>query len=1314
MPSDQRLEKLIETVIHTPLDVEHAWNELIDLAQESRSSPAALPFELLFQLGSYVHRMVQRGSWPHLLGAFAPPFAGPVPAPMTVRVESISEPDEPELAESQSSPAEPRPFYYLGEEVLGNLRRLIGRALDQRPKPWSPYEELSLKIYYMSLSCRNDQVAQTANAILNLATSAGKKYPQAPLAHWAAGRAAKLYARAYRKERGRRSPDPKQLWSIANSYATCLSTALSYDEYTARGVCGAAQVPGLLFSIAWTLFRLGTPWLSLDAPILGAALQVMQQPAGLNALLDAHLDLGSSRLLDRIGACVLLTIAHEGDQTRSLRLAFAREALLLAVRYLAERPQDWTRLKPQFPAGNPLLDRFVERTEMLSIRLRHEPALADRSLPCEDSLVQLIRDLVRCFSPLDLTIDEEQPYFDVGAKVRDARAFLQNENAQQDPTWRALFDASRHEEDCEPNQQQRAVERAVEALTPAPRGEAPGRALLRCGAHYQHGRSLQQQRRLLEAIVEFRKARRAALRAYLLPYAAQAQLAVYRIYKKADAHSEARRTASALSLLSELGQLANCPTLSISYAVMIPPPEIERDLSFGCPDDPPPLTEMLRAAMRSRERQLFDGRPKIPGRYVADANALPSYTRLGLWWVAVLSHERKARKGSQQQPPLLVQAADMLVHIAPDSYRIEPLRSLHGGLSIALEAQGVTDRSPAVWPNARYLENGQLFNSWTLFLQQNGNTLSLRQYTEAVMALLSLCLVGPLNGWRQRGLAEMRRRLEKETDRRRAWWRDTDLEERAIELRARAANLEEDRAQHHALRVEQFLWRQRILPELRAAGLGRRPSLVHMRDLASSLDDYVKRAAELEPQELEQIFKWLDRIKGSDLALDEIAQKGKEYDEESETSEELEPLGDSITAPPREDRAHPAPDVPLIRSEFPIAAGAELILDYFLVPNGRNGVPWDALCLVSQVVRNGPALAFEPLRLFPLGMDGSRETEQRKPTQHSFKLLDQILQRETWVQTALTDSQMKNTIKGGLKNIHTLITSLGKTLFSDELQDFLIRTVPRHIYICPHHALYQVPIHALPIKTAGASEALDEKCLLDLGAWTVSYLTKPRSLLSHEGTPPIAKPPTGMITDIADPQSVSGKVHDKLINIGVKNLHYNKVSEIPQLIKTQHSVVFACHGICDRRLGRSGRSRLLLPHGVRLSAALLDELGVDLAGSEVLLAACSGSLTRYDAGGQTGLLDALLRQNTAYVVGALYPIYDEHAAVFASSYVTARTNGDAPAAAYLNSVKTLKTAISEQRTHELKGYSSIPKLLWLLAWLEWSPYLMYGPAPIPQ
>lgn len=1425
---DQRLEKILASLLGSSFDVEAAWKLLIDNQQEAQSGASPLPLELLFLVAAQVHHLC-RQSW---VPDFAAAGAGPLPLPLIRKTVELSDgrtitptvgmyARKTELGGTAPRGVRPRSMtprletrHHPGELVLLNLRRLVQRANKatlsgaadnsradshaaetdapeerKRPvrSPWTAYEQLVLRIYASSLCRKKTQSREGVGAsIAKLAEQATRVFPQTIIGAWAYGRSARLYAQSFQEQTRQRAADPQALAHAAACFADCLMRALTAGRrpHTLEGLGQAARVPGLIFSLAWIVYEHRTHG-RRSSLLVRAIASRLRSDKCMDALLDAYTELDDQRLLDRIGVCSLLAMACTPSraagavaQPNATNAAFAGECMKLAVRYFAEREPHWAQVKlvlthtlrvtaaESSPVPPPVISWLIHKVERLRGMLDRQSLLSLDST-AGDQLAVFIRNLVRC-TPDAASVLDSAPTSQGGGLEKglaqafhsartpnSARNFNPDASADQPADQQVLallMQADELQAACLTRQALKVCERATFDLAKLPLQKTPAISLVHFWTHYQHGRALRQLGEFGKALTVFRKAARAGAYSYLLPHVAHALLAIHGIQQRADADREVTHTESMLRMFTCLGIVAGDGVLSIPYAANQSAPDLavhsavflQNRTGKSAGDGLSTYRKIRVLSERLQEQREFaKGQHLASQRQQSRKRKQPDDTqrarrdrrwRAGLSWVLILDSEPSLGAN------MLAAEKAISVLISTTALRIQPLlrlrADLHAALAqgqqssvdapdaagpIHLARAGALESEPDVtasWPHGREQQHA-LLETWRTVL--DGRSLPLRAWTDCLLSLINICVqsygriadrvpdtIKKIVGSLLDLLNEKGRQLRRE------WWRDTDLADRTIELWARAAELLGDPDMEFEVRIEQLERRLRALPSLRQAGLGRRPSRLLEKDLASALALLWNfgQAAQLTAEQIENVRWRLSRVKPGDLdpeAITNLRPPGAASELDPTEEQFIYEEAASSVALGRPPEGDERPQRVFGRDDLARHnQGGELLLDYFLAPGADRGPEWDALCLVSRVLRlpNG-TIRFLPVQLFDLG-DGYGQNSlknQRKLSQTIQDFVKLLRKRAEWQDDALQGLEA-GVLPSDFKGLISLIKRLGRTLLPRELLALLDRLAPEHVYLCPHGALCHLPIHALPI-------SFDDDCLL-LKAFTVSYVHNPRTLARAAVTPPQVPPSALVDTELFDNFAAALKGEGCL---PMTLMGSDQILEQTALLA---GVAFACHGAFDNRSGSVWRSRLLLPEGIRLTVATIANSRKDLIGKEVLLLACNSAASRAEETDNTGLLNAFLQKGCTFVLGALFPIDAPKAAAFAQTYIADRRASSTPAQAFQNAVQKQRQNRNQDLGHFGNAGSAgsmVPRQAALtvedtrrwLSWLDWAPYVFYGP-----
>ncbi len=238
------------------------------------------------------------------------------------------------------------------------------------------------------------------------------------------------------------------------------------------------------------------------------------------------------------------------------------------------------------------------------------------------------------------------------------------------------------------------------------------------------------------------------------------------------------------------------------------------------------------------------------------------------------------------------------------------------------------------------------------------------------------------------------------------------------------------------------------------------------------------------------------------------------------------------------------------------------------------------------------------------------------------------------------------------------IVSLGAELFPPEMLEALNGI--RRLYVCPHRHLFQIPIHALPVRGKPLYEQFD-----------VSYAMKTVhvvDLLRHRTGQNAAT--RLWLIDTKD-DSVSSELLLRRFN--ASNSWANAGLSAEGLLRdgaVAHQTVMCCHGQMDE--ARGGRARLRLWGGGRLVADDIHRVShvsarqngyqpVDFSTSDWVIAACDAGASRIAMETAPGISLSLVSCGARNVTSSMFRVTPSTAHRFVRYYLEARDE-DRPAA----------------------------------------------------
>jgi len=238
----------------------------------------------------------------------------------------------------------------------------------------------------------------------------------------------------------------------------------------------------------------------------------------------------------------------------------------------------------------------------------------------------------------------------------------------------------------------------------------------------------------------------------------------------------------------------------------------------------------------------------------------------------------------------------------------------------------------------------------------------------------------------------------------------------------------------------------------------------------------------------------------------------------------------------------------------------------------------------------------------------------------------------------------------------TLLQELSDRLFPHYLLNEIRGC--RTLYLCPHRHLFQIPLHAFPLQRPlfrdfDTSYALKTSHIMGLTSKSVQTAAPARrwTVVDEASMGDSLR----WFTNWVAPENEWGRA-----GLGIEDF-------LEAGARASQAVV-CCHGQLDD--ARPGRARLRLWGGGRLVAddihrvAKVSESGVDLRGSDWVIAACDAGRARVAMQTAPGLALSLVTCGAARVTSCLYRVRREVAARFVSNFVKACDRGSgAPFAA---------------------------------------------------
>lgn len=1315
---DLRISRVLHALLHKQSDAETIFQIATDTEAESKQGYAPLPFEVILRAVREVSRLraahlrpeekatvlshpmavplQQAGVQPTATGAEPLGSAGRTTADAEARAGtkggrrgSRTELEKREADRRSLTLGPQRP----PEELLSDLLQTALRHTGA----WSDAERLVLQVqaHIARLSDERpgpdawQRLQSVASDVHRCAQEAVHRFPDNSLIPWVQCSALRLYLRLFQ-------------WKHQPSD---FNSCLEHLQGVLQAHCPASEVRGLLFMLAQHVQGILSVPITLEQ---AASLRVCMARCR-DALVQAYLDLDERRLLDRIGVCSLLARTQK-DQSEDISYAFSWETLQLSVRYIGEAVNDidiatftqtvqskrrtLTKPWPQIlNAARRLREQIPGARAAAATGFRHpglEAGLAELlhwhvSRVGEAGERRIERILHRCFCDDEELLALPQDLLRLAnagdtAQLTLALQALPTSQSLEERITICLVQAIAFGNACQVEQRRAALDAAVALL---PTASDRRNCLLRWSVLYQRGRARRQLQDLIGALDDFRQAGRSAVLAFAAPRVAQIMLAQQRMFEAAGAESREIRCASVVRLLCGLGLIAGHVQSVVHCAVGHFPP-----WPYGNKLQIPLLREVDQANERLFEQQLDD---RTRDKYVGQIRAA-SLPLLG--WASAATGDPRA---------LADRLLKELGALSRQVGKVMPLEAL-------LSACG--PRSGQDAPRGRpFTLQQDALQRWT----ESSEKLSAALYPNAqiLLCLLDMTLMelsrssesthAALQALLQKQLALLQNLAPATPSA--PWWQGTQLQTRALELVARAQR-RLPTGESRSYRRSQFEQRLTVLQSLQGTDLEQGHRRRWLLDVASLLEDQTSPP--------EQVYHWLASIKTPDLAAELDGAPVEDTLSDIEDGELT-----ALTAPHASLAQPVASESPPAETQRPgsqtgagmtvehsgnelgasedadSSTGCTLALEYMMAPSAKQGPAWDALCLVSKVKETAKGIEVLPLHTFYLGRSSTtRQRGLEKRCQSARQAIGRAAQK-FFIDGVQPDDVSPQDGADPRKLVSELVFgTLGETLFPDHLVTWLRARQPAHVYLCPHQWLFHIPLHALP--TALHTPLIDE-------AFTVSYLPTLRALAKpgFRSALPARYQPLPLF---ADP---SREVLAQLEGVGYPRSAWSSFgssSELLSRLRQARGAAFVCHGLHDSRAGMSWRSRLLLPHGVRLTAQLVAQSQDSFRGAEVLMLACQAGAARVEWGNNLGLLDAMVAGGNGVrsVVAPLYSIHTAHVGTFASTYQQARSDGKRPPLAYREAVHAVRDAAVKKRATQSADEFAV--------WMEHCAFVLYGPA----
>lgn len=499
------------------------------------------------------------------------------------------------------------------------------------------------------------------------------------------------------------------------------------------------------------------------------------------------------------------------------------------------------------------------------------------------------------------------------------------------------------------------------------------------------------------------------------------------------------------------------------------------------------------------------------------------------------------------------------------------------------------------------------------------------------------------------------------------WWMGSGVETSVVETLCLARPPRALHPSDHAVAVADL---RALQLELRIQARRRRGDDAMARRDNRLIDAGVVGATrDLEWVEPERVQRWLDFAKAIDLAVECVDPTDDPDDAPSDPAAGAG-LG-TLPPEPREifprsvqstDESVPPPDhVP-----------GSVILELFTAPTVGYPPPWDVLCVATVVEqREDGSFRRAEHQVFA--------THRRGGAAHVGKACRTI--RDDLIACQL--AAIEQVWEERSADAQSGLGQLGARVFSAELVAWLQARSDQvaHVYLCPHGPLHHVPLHLAELPGLGP-----------LVEWRPCSMVPKGHLLGHLLRTPPHDPFAGAPLRVAVDTTEGGG--QSSLELGPADAWHHLVGIDPPLVepvcgRSSEAVLgelasaggggFLCHGLVDLRRDHVWRSRLLLPHGARVTIRDLERTPHPLEGAEFVLMACNAAALRHDpSDANAGITQALLRRRVRTVLAPQVPIRVDLARDTIEAYCSARRAGSRPAVAFRETLEQL---------HGVKGYT---------------------------